>query len=86
MTRKILPQPVPSRRRSRGTGLCAQPQGEFIQTGGELFPSGPVVSLILDPKTRDLKLLLSDGKSDAIRVGIRVRREDLRSAERLIFS
>ena len=65
-TRKVVPQRVRSHRHSSTADLPARSLGNLIETGGEFFAGGRSVSLILDPSTHLLKLLLSDGEAEQI--------------------
>jgi hypothetical protein len=66
MTRKVFPQRVRSHRHCSTVDLPARSLGDPIETGGEFFAGGRSVSLILDPSTHRLKLLLSDGEAEQI--------------------
>jgi len=66
MTPKVFPQRVRSHRHNSTSDLPARSLGDPIETGGEFFAGGRSVSLILDPSTHRLKLLLSDGEAEQI--------------------
>ena len=66
MTPKVFPQRVRYHRQNSTSDLPARSLGDPIETGGEFFAGGRSVSLILDPSTHRLKLLLSDGEAEQI--------------------